>query len=116
MTLSGRASTVRALCLRMLEFRACGHRLFDCCVAAVCTALDNVEARLYVDQRCIYYQASAQFILLLWFVRTLTYFLAPLVQKPLVDSGTLGTKGNTQVVVPFLTESYGSSRDPPEER
>ncbi len=37
-------------------------------------------------------------------------------QKPLIDSGTLGTKGNTQVVVPFLTESYGSSRDPPEER
>jgi hypothetical protein len=44
----------------MLEFRACGHRLFDCCAAAVCTALDNVEARLYVDQRCIYYQARAQ--------------------------------------------------------
>jgi len=55
------------------------------------TALDNVEARLYVDQRCVYYQ------------------------KPMVDSGTLGTKGSTQVVVPFLTESYGSSRDPPEE-
>jgi ubiquitin-activating enzyme E1 len=32
----------------------------------------------------------------------------------MVDSGTLGTKGNTQVVVPFLTESYGSSNDPPE--
>lgn len=37
-----------------------------------CTALDNVEARLYVDQRCVYFQ------------------------KPMVDSGTLGTKGNTQ--------------------
>jgi len=57
----------------------------------VVTALDNVEARLYVDQRCIYYQ------------------------KPMVDSGTLGTKGSTQVVVPFLTESYGSTRDAPEE-
>ena len=34
--------------------------------------------------------------------------------KPLLESGTLGTKGNTQVVVPHLTESYGSSRDPPE--
>ena len=33
----------------------------------------------------------------------------------MIDSGTLGTKGNTQVVVPFMTESYGSSRDPPEE-
>lgn len=56
----------------------------------VCNALDNVQARLYVDQRCIYYQ------------------------KPLLESGTLGTKGNVQVVVPNLTESYGSSRDPPE--
>ncbi|KAF6002095.1 E1 ubiquitin-activating protein [Cyanidiococcus yangmingshanensis] len=56
----------------------------------VCTALDNVDARLYIDQRCIYYL------------------------KPMLDSGTLGTKGSTQVVIPYLTESYGSSRDPPE--
>jgi len=56
----------------------------------VCTALDNVEARLYVDQRCLNYA------------------------KPMLESGTLGTKGNTQVVVPFLTENYGASRDPPE--
>lgn len=35
-------------------------------------------------------------------------------KKPLLESGTLGTKGNVQVVVPFLTESYASSRDPPE--
>ena len=56
----------------------------------VCNALDNVQARLYMDQRCIYYQ------------------------KSLLESGTLGTKGNVQVVVPNLTESYGSSRDPPE--
>lgn len=34
--------------------------------------------------------------------------------KSLLESGTLGTKGNTQVVVPRMTESYGSSRDPPE--
>jgi ubiquitin-activating enzyme E1 len=39
----------------------------------VCTALDNVDARLYVDQRCVYYQ------------------------KPMLESGTMGTKGNTQV-------------------
>ena len=56
----------------------------------VCNALDNVQARLYVDQRCVYYQ------------------------KPLLESGTLGPKGNVQVVVPRMTESYGSSRDPPE--
>lgn len=57
----------------------------------VTNALDNVEARLYIDSRCV------------------TYGL------PLIESGTLGTKGNVQVVVPHLTESYGSSQDPPEE-
>jgi ubiquitin-activating enzyme E1 len=57
----------------------------------VCTALDNVEARLYVDQRCLFYQ------------------------KPMLESGTQGTKGNTQVVVPRETESYGATRDPPEQ-
>lgn len=56
----------------------------------VANALDNVEARLYMDRRCVYYR------------------------KPLLESGTLGTKGNVQVVVPNLTESYGSSQDPPE--
>lgn len=55
------------------------------------TALDNIDARLYVDRRCVLYG------------------------KWLVDSGTLGTKGNTQVVIPFLTESYASSADPPEQ-
>jgi ubiquitin-activating enzyme E1 len=56
----------------------------------VCNALDNVQARLYMDGQCVYYGL------------------------PLLESGTLGAKGNTQVVVPHLTESYGSSRDPPE--
>ncbi|KAI8322085.1 ubiquitin activating enzyme [Martensiomyces pterosporus] len=56
----------------------------------VTNALDNVEARQYMDRRCVFYR------------------------KPLLESGTLGTKGNTQVVVPFLTESYSASRDPPE--
>lgn len=59
-------------------------------LTVVCTALDNVDARLYVDQRCVYYQ------------------------KPLMESGTMGAKGNTQIVVPHLTESYGATRDPPE--
>ena len=57
---------------------------------AVVNALDNVEARTYVDRRCVFFR------------------------KPLLESGTLGTKGNTQVVYPFLTESYSSSQDPPE--
>lgn len=56
----------------------------------VANALDNLDARIYMDRRCVYYR------------------------KPLLESGTLGTKGNTQVVVPFLTESYSSSQDPPE--
>jgi len=56
----------------------------------VANALDNVEARTYMDRRCVYYN------------------------KPLLESGTLGTKGNTQVVIPKLTESYSSSQDPPE--
>jgi ubiquitin-activating enzyme E1 len=34
----------------------------------VCTALDNVEARLYIDQKCLFYQ------------------------KPMLESGTLGAK------------------------
>ena len=35
----------------------------------VCNALDNIDARVYMDRRCVYYH------------------------KPLVESGTLGTKG-----------------------
>ncbi|KAJ7390879.1 E1 ubiquitin-activating protein [Desmophyllum pertusum] len=56
----------------------------------VTNALDNIDARMYMDRRCVYYH------------------------KPLLESGTLGTKGNVQVVLPFLTESYSSSQDPPE--
>eukprot|EP01012_Entosiphon_sulcatum_P009048 TRINITY_DN14_c0_g1_i1.p1 TRINITY_DN14_c0_g1~~TRINITY_DN14_c0_g1_i1.p1 ORF type:complete len:998 (-),score=166.39 TRINITY_DN14_c0_g1_i1:338-3331(-) len=61
-------------------------------INGVTNALDNIQARLYVDSKCVYYR------------------------KPLLESGTLGTKGNIQVVVPFITESYGSSRDPPEKQ
>jgi ubiquitin-activating enzyme E1 len=76
-------------------------------IDGVTNALDNVKARvlllllgyadnsvrligLYMDQRCVFFE------------------------KPLLESGTLGTKGNTQVVLPHLTESYASSQDPPE--
>jgi Ca2+/Na+ antiporter len=31
----------------------------------------------------------------------------------MLESGTLGAKGHTQVVVPFKTENYGATRDPP---
>ncbi len=59
-------------------------------VDVVATALDNVDARRYVDEQCLMHKV--------W----------------LLDSGTLGTKGNTQVVSPYATESYSSSSDPPE--
>ncbi|XP_006459927.1 hypothetical protein AGABI2DRAFT_191711 [Agaricus bisporus var. bisporus H97] len=59
-------------------------------IDGVTNALDNIKARLYMDQRCVFYR------------------------KALLDSGTLGTKGNTQVIIPDVTESYASSQDPPE--
>ncbi|XP_026454052.1 ubiquitin-activating enzyme E1 1-like isoform X1 [Papaver somniferum] len=58
----------------------------------VVNALDNVNARIYMDQKCLYFQ------------------------KPLLESGTLGAKCNTQMVIPHLTENYGASRDPPEKQ
>ncbi|KAL7576443.1 hypothetical protein ACA910_018243 [Epithemia clementina (nom. ined.)] len=60
-------------------------------VDIVLNALDNVDARLYMDGQCVKNQ------------------------KALVDAGTMGPKGNVQVVVPNLSESYASSADPPEE-
>lgn len=62
------------------------------CLDVVINALDNVNARLYMDMRCTYFR------------------------KPLLESGTLGTKCNTQMVIPHLTEHYGASRDPPEKQ
>ena len=56
----------------------------------VANALDNVQARLYVDRCCVAHRL------------------------PLLESGTSGTKGNTQVVLPGVSESYASSSDPPE--
>ncbi|RNF23162.1 putative poly(A)+ RNA transport protein (UbaA) [Trypanosoma conorhini] len=58
--------------------------------AVVLNALDNVESRKYVDSRCLFYR------------------------KALFESGTLGTKCNVQCIIPYCTESYSSSHDPPE--
>ncbi len=58
----------------------------------VVNGLDNIQARLYVDERCVEFK------------------------KPLLESGTLGTKANAQVILPFLTENYGASTDPPEKQ
>ena len=57
----------------------------------IVNAVDNIKARLYVDRQCVWYE------------------------KPLLESGTLGTKANSQMIVPHKTQAYGDSQDPPEE-
>jgi ubiquitin-activating enzyme E1 len=57
----------------------------------ITNALDNVKAREYVDGRCVFYE------------------------KPLLESGTLGTKCNVQVIVPHITASYTDIKDPENE-
>lgn len=32
-----------------------------------------------------------------------------------MESGTLGTKGHVQVIIPHMSETYGSQQDPPEQ-
>eukprot|EP00658_Telonema_sp_P-2_P013239 TRINITY_DN15010_c0_g2_i6.p1 TRINITY_DN15010_c0_g2~~TRINITY_DN15010_c0_g2_i6.p1 ORF type:complete len:1161 (-),score=378.85 TRINITY_DN15010_c0_g2_i6:31-3513(-) len=48
----------------------------------VANALDNMKARMYVDGKCVFYE------------------------KPLLESGTMGTGFNIDVVVPHMTKSY----------
>ena len=61
------------------------HEFFSS-LDVVCNALDNVSARVYIDERCVEYK------------------------KPLIESGTLGSQGNVQIVLPNITESYSSSQ------
>ena len=49
----------------------------------VCNALDNMEARQYVDVQCVKYE------------------------KSLLESGTMGTSGNVDTICPFKTRTYG---------
>ena len=65
------------------------HHFFNS-IDGVANALDNINARLYVDSQCIFHD------------------------KPLFESGTLGTKGNTQVVIPRQSQNYGATADPNE--
>lgn len=60
-------------------------------IDVVSNALDNVQARLYMDERCVQ------------------------LDKSMVDTGTMGTKGHVQVILPGVTESYSSTIDPEEE-
>jgi ubiquitin-activating enzyme E1 len=51
-------------------------------LSGVCNALDNMEARMYVDQQCVKYE------------------------KSLLESGTMGTSGNVDTICPFKTRTY----------
>ncbi|KAJ5227257.1 uncharacterized protein N7469_007263 [Penicillium citrinum] len=53
----------------------------------VTNALDNVDARTYVDRRCVFFR------------------------KPLLESGTLGTKGNTQSFPNRIEHTIAWARD-----
>ena len=57
----------------------------------IINAVDNIQARKYIDNQCTTYG------------------------KCLIDSGTLGTKAHVQMVVPHVTSCYNDSQDPPEE-
>ncbi|XP_057309540.1 ubiquitin-like modifier-activating enzyme 6 isoform X2 [Hydractinia symbiolongicarpus] len=57
----------------------------------IVNALDNIEARRYVDGRCVANKRS------------------------LLETGTMGPKGHVQVIVPYVTESYSNQRDPADE-
>ena len=57
----------------------------------VLLALDNLEARRYMDRQCVLYNRS------------------------MVDSGTTGPKGHVQVVLSGVTKTYNSTQDPPQE-
>lgn len=57
-------------------------------VDIIFNALDNLQGRLFVDANCIKHH------------------------KPLFESGTMGNSGNTQAIIPNITESYGASKDP----
>jgi ubiquitin-activating enzyme E1 len=58
----------------------------------VLNALDNIKARRFMDDQCFKFGL------------------------PLFESGTTGTKGNTQPVIPFVTETYSASSDPDVEK
>lgn len=62
------------------------YEKIDC----ILNALDNIDARRYMDRQAITHNIS------------------------MLDGGTLGTLGNVQVIIPNLTESYSSSVDPEE--
>ena len=57
----------------------------------VINAVDNIKARKYIDSKCTWYT------------------------KPLIDSGTLGTKAHSQMIFPHVTNCYNDKQDPVED-
>lgn len=57
-------------------------------LTGVWNALDNVHARRYSDSKCLLHSL------------------------PLIESGTQGTKANTEIILPFKTRSYSDTKDP----
>ncbi len=57
----------------------------------IINAVDNIQARKYVDNQCTIYG------------------------KALIDSGTLGTKAHVQMIVPHVTSCYNDTQDPVQE-
>jgi ubiquitin-activating enzyme E1 len=57
----------------------------------IINAVDNIQARKYVDNQCTIYG------------------------KALIDSGTLGTKAHVQMIVPHVTTCYNDTQDPVQE-
>jgi len=83
--------------IKAYNLQICDHSLstfnfnfFDR-IDLIINAVDNIETRLFIDELAIIYK------------------------KPLIDCGTMGAKGNVQVVIPYMTENYGNQQDPPEE-
>lgn len=68
------------------------NQIMDSNLTGVLNALDNIKARRFMDEMCFKYSL------------------------PLFESGTTGTKGNTQPVIPFVTETYSNSADPEQEK
>lgn len=56
----------------------------------IVNAVDNIKARQYIDSKAVLHM------------------------KVLFEAGTLGTKCNSQLILPNLTESYNDSQDPQE--
>lgn len=59
-------------------------------ISGVFSAVDTASSRLYIDMRCVTYG------------------------RPMIDGGKHGSKGSVQVFLPFQSEMYASTRDPPE--